>query len=428
MKKIVLLFVIMLVAKFGLAQPLFSDNFDYSLDSKLTDNGWTAHSGSGTNPVKVVEGLTYSGYAGSNIGNAAKVDNLGGEDVNRGFNVVSGTGKTVYYSFLIKVTDGASSKTGDYVIHIGNRNSPTNFTSFAARLFVRIVSDKVNFGVSNNSTGTYSSTNFNKNQVYLCMLKYVIDSQVKLWVDTAGVPSSEIDAGTPLLTVNNSGSLSQINAIGLRQGSSTTSVQCVIDGIRIDTSWSNAPLPVELTMFTAKYLNSGVILNWQTATEINNNKFVIERSINEGEYEAIAEVPGYGNSNSIKDYTYTDKQTKLKGNYCYRLKQVDNDGTYKYSQVVNVTVGNLDNYELAQNYPNPFNPTTNINFTMPKAGSVKITLFNSLGEEVQTIFNGVKEAGFHTVQFNASGLPSGIYFYQMTSEGFTQTKKMIIAK
>lgn len=188
------------------------------------------------------------------------------------------------------------------------------------------------------------------------------------------------------------------------------------------------PLPVELTSFTAKYLSSGVVLNWQTATEINNNKFEVERKINEGNWEVVGEVLGHGNSNTVTDYTYTDNKTSKKGKYNYRLKQIDNDGTFKYTQVVNVTVGNLDSYELAQNYPNPFNPSTNINFTMPKAGNVKIVLFNALGQEVATLFNGNKDAGFHTVQFNANGLPSGIYFYQMTSEGFNQVRKMILAK
>ncbi len=191
---------------------------------------------------------------------------------------------------------------------------------------------------------------------------------------------------------------------------------------------NNNPLPVELTSFTAKYLSSGVVLNWQTATEINNNKFEVERQINEGNWEVIGEVLGHGNSNTVIDYTYTDSKTSTKGKYNYRLKQIDNDGTFKYTQVVNVTVGNLDSYELAQNYPNPFNPSTNINFTMPKAGNVKIVLFNALGQEVATLFNGNKDAGFHTVQFNANGLPSGIYFYQMTSEGFNQVKKMILTK
>lgn len=201
-----------------------------------------------------------------------------------------------------------------------------------------------------------------------------------------------------------------------------------LDSFSDFTGGESAALPVELTSFTAKYLSSGVVLNWQTATEINNNKFEVERQINEGNWEVVGEVLGHGNSNTVIDYTYTDSKTSTKGKYNYRLKQIDNDGTFKYTQVVNVTVGNIDNYELAQNYPNPFNPSTNINFTMPKAGNVKIVLFNALGQEVATLFNGNKDAGFHTVQFNANGLPSGIYFYQMTSEGFNQVRKMILAK
>ena len=87
-----------------------------------------------------------------------------------------------------------------------------------------------------------------------------------------------------------------------------------------------------------------------------------------------------------------------------------------------------DQYELFQNYPNPFNPSTKITFTLAEASLVKLTVFNILGEEVKTLVNENREAGIHTIDFNASGFSSGVYFYKLESGGFVETKKMILMK
>ncbi len=191
---------------------------------------------------------------------------------------------------------------------------------------------------------------------------------------------------------------------------------------------SSEPLPVELSSFTASLGNSVVTLNWQTATEINNHSFEIERKINDGNWENIGTVDGNGNSNVVRNYSYSDAKLQASGNYQYKLKQIDNDGAFKYSNVTEVVVGIPAEFSLVQNYPNPFNPSTTINFNMPTSGSVKIVVFNTLGQEVTTLVNGYQEAGFHSVNFNASQLTSGIYFYQMEAGNFKSVKKMILAK
>jgi len=201
---------------------------------------------------------------------------------------------------------------------------------------------------------------------------------------------------------------------------------------------SDIPLPVELTSFTSKYLNDKIQLNWVTKTEVNNYGFNVERRINDSEWNSIGFVAGHGNSNSPKEYSYSDKDLFAGGSlFQYRLKQVDTDGTFEYSDVVEVDVMPTQ-FELSQNYPNPFNPSTTIRFSLPHASQIKIELFNIIGEQVATLADGMYESGFHKIEFSAKGgsasggnaydLPSGAYIYRLTSESFVQTKKMLLLK
>ncbi len=188
------------------------------------------------------------------------------------------------------------------------------------------------------------------------------------------------------------------------------------------------PLPVELTSFSALYKNSEVMLNWKTEIEVNNYGFNVERRLNKGDWDSIAFIEGSGNSNSPKDYSYCDKDLFAGGsNFQYRLKQTNNDGTFEYSDVVEVEVV-PDQYELSQNYPNPFNPSTTIRFSLPKLTQLRINLYNMLGELVETIAEGTYEAGYHKATLNAQNLPSGAYIYRIESNEFVQVKKMILIK
>lgn len=190
----------------------------------------------------------------------------------------------------------------------------------------------------------------------------------------------------------------------------------------------NAPLPVELTSFTALYKNTKIMLNWETKTEVNNYGFSVERKIGEGNWGSIGFIAGNGNTNSPKEYSYTDKDLFAGGSkFQYRLKQIDNDGTFEYSDVVEVEVV-PDQYELSQNYPNPFNPGTAIQFSLPKQTQLKINLYNMLGEQVATLTEGMFESGYHKVTYNAGTLPSGTYVYRLESADFVQVKKMILLK
>ena len=191
----------------------------------------------------------------------------------------------------------------------------------------------------------------------------------------------------------------------------------------------NNALPVELSAFTGKVVDEKEVkLNWITKTEVNNYGFNVERRINEGEWNSITFIEGHGNSNSPKEYSYTDNDLSVGGSkFQYRLKQVDSDGKFEYSDVVEVEVVPTK-FELSQNYPNPFNPSTTIRFSLPKETRLKINIYNMLGELVETLAEGNYEAGYHKVTFNASSLPSGAYVYRIESPDFVQVRKMVLIK
>ncbi|MBK7630353.1 MAG: T9SS type A sorting domain-containing protein [Ignavibacteriales bacterium] len=186
-------------------------------------------------------------------------------------------------------------------------------------------------------------------------------------------------------------------------------------------------LPVELTSFTAVSQNQQVTLNWSTATEINNNGFEIQRSSANSEFVTVGFVKGAGTTTEQKEYSFTDKNLQ-NGIYSYRLKQIDYNGAYEYSEAIEVDVRSLDTYTLEQNYPNPFNPTTKIGYVLSAKTNVKVVVMNAIGEQIAVLVNQTQEQGYHQLTFNATNLPSGIYFYSLQTENFSETKKMLLMK
>ena len=192
------------------------------------------------------------------------------------------------------------------------------------------------------------------------------------------------------------------------------------------------PLPVELTTFAAKVNGNKVVLNWQTATEVSNYGFEIQRSAGnsqpEKDWEIIGIVHGNGNSNSPKDYSFTDEHPKT-GAAAYRLRQIDNDGQFEYSKAVEVNVqGEPKDFSLAQNYPNPFNPATIINYQLPSKAYITLKVYNILGKEVAALVNEEKQAGNYQARFDGNGLASGIYFYTLRAGNFVLTKQCVLIK
>ncbi len=188
-----------------------------------------------------------------------------------------------------------------------------------------------------------------------------------------------------------------------------------------------ALVPVELTSFTAAANESDVTLNWSTATEINNQGFEIQKRTGDGEFEKIGFVPGHGTTTDIQSYSYADSKV-ASGNYTYRLKQMDFDGSFEYSSEVTVVVTVPLEFVLEQNYPNPFNPSTVIKYSIPENGFVTLDVYNLLGEKVASLVNGVQDAGRYEISFDASKLASGIYVYSLKSGSFNSDKKMLLMK
>jgi photosystem II stability/assembly factor-like uncharacterized protein len=197
---------------------------------------------------------------------------------------------------------------------------------------------------------------------------------------------------------------------------------------------STALTPVELTTFTVSEKDNGAVLQWNTATEVNNYGFEIERRVVNGERQTVNSwvnigfIKGAGTSNAPKVYSYSDA-IGFSGRYIYRLKQVDNDGSYKYSNEAEVTIAVPKVFALSQNYPNPFNPSTTIEFTLAEDSHVSLKVFDMMGREVATLINQDLRAGEpHGAIFNASRLASGMYFYRLETEKSSLVKKLMLLK
>jgi hypothetical protein len=200
----------------------------------------------------------------------------------------------------------------------------------------------------------------------------------------------------------------------------------------------NIPLPVELSSFTAMIADDKVELNWTTESEVNNYGFDVERKSNDDKWIKLGFVAGHGNSNTPKSYYFVDNSFSGGSNFYYRLKQIDTDGHFEYSEIIEVEFL-IENFSLLQNFPNPFNPTTKIKFTIPSVIAIRqlpekqsqfisLKVYDILGNQVATLVNEEKPAGVYEIEFNANDLSSGIYFYKLTAGKFSQTKKMLLLK
>lgn len=190
--------------------------------------------------------------------------------------------------------------------------------------------------------------------------------------------------------------------------------------------------PVELSGFNAVVNNGSVNLKWETATETNNKEFIVERKSSvSSEWVNLGNIEGKGTTTEKQNYSFNDYEPAAGINY-YRLKQIDFDGTFSYSQIVEVEMLPT-RFSVEQNYPNPFNPSTKIRFSLPEESNVKLTIYNNLGQVVNRAVNESFNAGSNVVELNATSLSSGIYFYEINATGmsgkvYKQTRKMILMK
>jgi|ERR1035441_4768212 hypothetical protein len=192
-------------------------------------------------------------------------------------------------------------------------------------------------------------------------------------------------------------------------------------------------LPIELSSFASATQGRTVVLNWSTKTEKNSDKFVIEREVIGADWESIGSVKAAVLSNSPKQYSFTDKNLQS-GKYQYRLKMIDNDGSFSYSSVGAVEITIPKDFAVSQNYPNPFNPSTKIDYQVPVDAKVILEVYNIAGQKVVELVNQEQSAGYYTVDFGASKLSSGVYIYRIvasdkaTGNNFSSIKKMMLLK
>lgn len=439
MKKLFLTLFIIQLASSEIFSQYVDENFNYAAGDSIQQHGWNTIGSVYSNRLTVTSpGLVFPSYMNSGIGNAVTVD-TSGQDVFKDFTSPKISGN-IYASFLVNVKSAKTN--GDYFTAF---LSSANSNSFAGRVFVKDSSGKIAFGLSKTTESVlYSSAVFSRDSTYLLVLKYsffpgTVNDSVSLFVFTA---SDNIPVFEPSATLGPKGSsgadLTDAGRISLRQGSASAAPKVILDGIFITDSWDNSALPVELNYFTSKVVKNNVELIWSTFSELNNQSFELERLASEtgfdlnGRWLKTGKVSGQGTSNSLNNYSFTDNNLNS-GKYYYRLKQIDFNGNFEYFYLNNeVSIGYPSAFSLFQNYPNPYNPSTKIDFEIPAEGLVSLKVFNSSGAEVATILDEWKTSGYYNVNFNGSGLSSGIYFYKLTYEfngnSLSSVKKMVLVK
>jgi hypothetical protein len=264
-------------------------------------------------------------------------------------------------------------------------------------------------------------------------------SSYRAWPDYGSDLTSEVDDYDNAWDIGGDGESDALDVVTTAGPNTWDEVSDGVIDYYVDIQFLNdQTLPVQAVSLVAITGNSKVTLVWETGSEFNNAGFEIYRKAqDETDFKYIAgyqtnpELRGLGTSSHGKRYTYTDENVKGGATYVYKIYAVDFNGNrQEFGSITANVVAEIPNkYVLYQNYPNPFNPGTEIRFDLPKSGNVKLEIFNSLGEKVAVLYDGFMEAGYgKVVRWNASGFPSGVYYYRLTADGFVDVKKMVLMK
>ena len=186
----------------------------------------------------------------------------------------------------------------------------------------------------------------------------------------------------------------------------------------------NPVLPVELLNFRAVATEFGNLLQWETASERDNDFFEIQRIGNGRDFETIDQISGNGNSDRLISYRFVDSNP-LPGRSFYRLKQVDFDGAFEFSYIVSVITGQLPNFQVQQIYPIPTNKDINLSYITNNDDPVFYELFDELGKVILSgeIYN---QFGSNTVTLKIPQLLKGVYFLSLANRQIKTTSKVII--
>ncbi|RPI00170.1 MAG: T9SS C-terminal target domain-containing protein, partial [Calditrichaeota bacterium] len=185
--------------------------------------------------------------------------------------------------------------------------------------------------------------------------------------------------------------------------------------------------PVELLSFSGTFTGNVIKLNWSTATETNNLGFEIQRSIDQVKFDVIGFVNGNGTTSAAKNYIFIDRDFN-QGIYYYRLKQIDFDGSYYFSDLIQVVINIPEEFTLQQNYPNPFNVSTTLKYQLPKESEVRMNVYDTRGRLVEALFAGRQAAGYYHYIWSGCNLPSGVYAIRLEAGGQQAIRKCILIK
>lgn len=431
------------------ANAQFSEDFSYTSTGTpandsltnptvVTSARWRSHSGSAGQILMTSPGLTYAGYLGSSIGNAATVTHGSGsrQDINTAVGPYAfatsfpNSDSSVYCSFMLNPLasgGGANGFTGDYFFSFG-ATTGSSVSDLKARLFIK---DTAGFtgdcriGLSKAGTGAnvvYSAEKYPLNTPLLVVVKYKYvagagNDIVTAYIFTSGVPATEPSSPT-LTAFDVTGTdigTNGIVSVCLRQGSIGTG-SVIIDGIRVGTTFSGALLPVKLSSFNAVGLQNQVNLNWVTASEINSHSFEIERSVDGVNFTSVAIVNAKGVSGRISNYQTVDRNLPTSSVLFYRIKSVSIGGGFEYSAVQRVS---LRNVSLSIS-PNPANSLLYIN-----ASSLiqNAELFDMMGKRVFATQNNKT----NSLGIDVSKLPNGNYALKTTIDGVSRVQKIVVS-
>jgi len=412
------------------------DNFSYTAGTTLDGQGFWQLSTSGTNKDTIADfSLNYSGYPFSGVGKSVR---MGTDREALGYGIVEVASGPIYYSFMFKAD--SSSLTGSAILCLSSVGSSERF----AVVYLKDTGSDWHIGLRKSSAGVnpiyVTSKNLAKTDTHVVVVKYVFlgtdidqNDSLYLWVDP--VLGSSEPAADIAMTDGATGDAPDFDFVELLEqvvGSNNEldSTYLYVDGLRIATTWSEAPMPVQMLAFEAAANRLDVSLRWSTATEVNNFGYDVERkAVGEENWQRVGFVQGWGTSTEPREYAYVDAGLSA-GRYAYRIKQLDLDGTFTYFIAAEVEVG-VAPKELAlePNYPNPFNPATQISFTVPEDGKAVLKVYNMLGQEVAVLFDEVAEAGkLYQQTFDASSLPTGVYVSRLEYGGRAVMRKMLFVK
>lgn len=372
------------------AQGLFFETFNYGTNPgsiiSLSGGRWVEYTTASTTNIIQYNQLGSLLFPNCNAAGGKLDFTNTGQDIAAAFSK-SVTSNSVYAAMLVNFS--AAQATGDWFCHFMLNTTTTTSNSLAGRVFVKLNGSNINFGLMKNNGGAtpYSTNGYLLNTTYCLVLKYTFntasttDDVATLYVfdATNGIPTTE-----PLsseLSISANTDATAIGAFAIRQGIASAGATGSFDNVIVDTLWPNlvSLLPIKLKSFNSAYKNNSVILNWQSMYENNFDFYQLEKSTDANQFTTVATIKGKSINGNAADYSFTDASI-VKDKQYYRLKMVNRDGSFNYSQVI--TSSSKSTLEISL-YPNPVNNLLVV--THPQLSEIgTLQIFNQEGKLVKS--------------------------------------------